>query len=117
MPPLAEADEDPAFDRLRDGAQALTELAAELQISTIHSFATSLLRRHPLEAGIPPTARFVKEDEDDLSDIDESGTVQPDCSAKNPIDEFGGIRSFRTLGFFFSFHRIGNPSIKGKMCG
>jgi len=71
MPPLAEADEDPAFDRLRNGAQALTELAAELQISTIHSFATSLLRRHPLEAGIPPTARFVKEDEDDLSDIDE----------------------------------------------
>jgi ATP-dependent helicase/nuclease subunit A len=71
MPPLAEDNGDPAFDRLRDGAQALTELAAELQISTIHSFATSLLRRHPLEAGIPPTARFVKEDEDDLSDIDE----------------------------------------------
>ena len=71
MPLFAELDEDQAFDRLRAGAQALTELAAELQISTIHSLATSILRRHPLQAGIPPTARFVKEDEDDLSGIDD----------------------------------------------
>jgi ATP-dependent helicase/nuclease subunit A len=71
MPPLAELNEGPAFAKLRAGAQALTELAAELQISTIHSFATSLLRRYPLEAGIPPTARFAKEDEDDQPGIDE----------------------------------------------
>ena len=71
MPLFAELDEGTAFDRLRAGAQALTELAAELQISTIHSFATSILRRHPLQAGIPPAARFVKEDEDDLSGIDD----------------------------------------------
>ena len=71
MPLFVELDEDKAFDRLRAGAQALTELAAELQISTIHSFATSILRRHPLQAGIPLSARFVKEDEDDLSGIDE----------------------------------------------
>jgi ATP-dependent helicase/nuclease subunit A len=67
----AEESEDHAFARLRAGAQALTELATELQISTIHSFAASILRRHPLQAGIPPAARFVKEDEDDLSGIDD----------------------------------------------
>ncbi|MGH9339939.1 MAG: UvrD-helicase domain-containing protein [Acidobacteriota bacterium] len=58
-----------AFDRLRKGAEALTELAAQLQISTIHSFAASILRRHPLEAQIPPTARFAREDETDLDSV------------------------------------------------
>ncbi len=71
MPLFTGLDEDSAFDRLRARAQALTELAAELQISTIHSFAASILRRHPLQAGIPPAARFVTEDEDDLSGIDD----------------------------------------------
>ncbi len=40
-----------SFRLLRDGAQALSEQAAQLQISTIHSFAASILRRHPLQAG------------------------------------------------------------------
>ena len=60
-----------AFKRLRAGAQALAEQAAQLQISTIHSFAASILRRHPLQAGIPPTARFSKESKDDLIGIDD----------------------------------------------
>lgn len=66
-----ESDVGDAFVRLRVGAQALAELAVELQISTIHSFAASMLRRHPLQAGIPPNAHFVKEDESDLSGIDD----------------------------------------------
>ncbi|MCZ6877512.1 MAG: UvrD-helicase domain-containing protein [Acidobacteria bacterium] len=60
-----------AYQRLRAGAQALAEQAAQLQISTIHSFAASILRRHPLQAGIPPTARFAREGEDDLVGVDD----------------------------------------------
>ena len=65
-PVLAGQDGEESFQRLRGGAQALSEQAAQLQISTIHSFAASILRRYPLQAGIPPTARFAREDEDDL---------------------------------------------------
>jgi len=71
MPLLTGLDGEESFHRLRDGAQALSEQAAELQISTIHSFAASILRRHPLPAGIPPTARFAREDEDDLVGVED----------------------------------------------
>ena len=71
MPLLSELDGGEAFHRLQAGAQALSEQAAELQISTIHSFAASILRRHPLQAGIPPTAHFAREDEDDLVGIED----------------------------------------------
>ncbi len=64
-------DGEESFQRLRAGAQALSEQAAQLQISTIHSFAASILRRHPLQAGIPPTARFAREDEDDLVGVED----------------------------------------------
>ena len=60
---------DDAPQRLRRGAAALAELAAELQVSTLHSFAASILRRHPLLAGIPPQARFAREDESDLTGL------------------------------------------------
>jgi ATP-dependent exoDNAse (exonuclease V) beta subunit len=68
---LAGLDEEESFQRLRDGAQALSEQAAQLQISTIHSFAASILRRHPLQAGIPPTARFARDDEEDLVGVED----------------------------------------------
>lgn len=59
------------FSCLKQGSQALAECASELQISTIHSLAASILRRHPFESGIPPGARFAKEDEDDLGTLNE----------------------------------------------
>ena len=71
MPLFSGLDGEERFHRLRAGAQALSEQAAQLQISTIHSFAASILRRHPLQAGIPPTARFAREDEDDLVGIED----------------------------------------------
>ena len=64
-------DEEKSFHRFQAGAQALSEQAAQLQISTIHSFAASILRRYPLQAGIPPTARFAREDEDDLVGVED----------------------------------------------
>ncbi len=48
------------FEHLRKGAEALAERASELQISTIHSFATGILRRHPLQSQIPPGTRFAQ---------------------------------------------------------
>ena len=71
MPPFSALDGKEAFKRLRAGAQALAEQAAQLQISTIHSFAASILRRHPLQAGIPPTARLAREGDDDLIGVDD----------------------------------------------
>ena len=71
MPVSAGLDEEKSFHRFQAGAQALSEQAAQLQISTIHSFAASILRRHPLQAGIPPTARFAREDEDDLVGVED----------------------------------------------
>jgi len=59
------------FDYFRRGAEALAERASELQISTIHSFAAGILRRHPLQSQIPPGTRFAQEDEDDVSGIEE----------------------------------------------
>ncbi len=60
---------DAPHQRLRRGAATLAELAADLQVSTLHSFAASILRRHPLLAGIPPQARFAREDESDLAGL------------------------------------------------
>ncbi len=60
-----------SYQRLRAGAQALGELATELQISTIHSLAASILRRYPLQAGIPPAAHFAREEEDDLAGVED----------------------------------------------
>lgn len=60
-----------SYPRLRMASEALAELASELQIFTIHSFAASLLRRHPLEAGIPADVRFAREDEDDLAGLED----------------------------------------------
>ena len=59
------------WSRLRLGASALAERAFQLQISTIHSFAASVLRRHPLAAGFPASVHFAREDEDDLLGIEE----------------------------------------------
>ncbi len=52
------------FSRIKAGSQALLECASQLQISTIHSFAASILRRHPIEAGMRVDVRFLEEDED-----------------------------------------------------
>ncbi|HSR67817.1 MAG TPA: UvrD-helicase domain-containing protein [Acidobacteriota bacterium] len=60
--------QDP-LERLRLGAGALSELAADMQISTLHSFAAGLLKRHPLQAAIAPGAHFAREDETDLSTL------------------------------------------------
>ncbi|RPI25377.1 MAG: hypothetical protein EHM61_14565 [Acidobacteria bacterium] len=66
------ADAEAGYTLLRQGAEALGELACELQISTIHSLAASILKRHPLEARIPITARFAEENEDDYGDLDDA---------------------------------------------
>ena len=58
-----------SFQRFRLGVEALAERASELQISTIHSLAASILLRHPLEAGLKPGVRFAKEDEDDVDTL------------------------------------------------
>lgn len=63
---VAEAKTVGSFTRLRRGARALSELASELQISTLHSFGASILKRHPLAAEIPPGIRYAEEDEDDI---------------------------------------------------
>lgn len=56
---------------LQKGTEALMERFSELQISTIHSFATSILRRHPMENKLPPNCQFAREDEDDIVDLEE----------------------------------------------
>ena len=61
------------FELLRRGAQALAERSPELQISTLHSFASTLLSRYPVEAGIPLDARF--ESDDDPAGIDREGKL------------------------------------------
>lgn len=61
----------PRYGRLRQGAEALAELAAELQISTLHSLAASILRRHPLAAGLPADVRFSRDDEEEMMGIDD----------------------------------------------
>ncbi len=60
-----------SFERLHRGAEALSEVASELQISTLHSFAAGLLSRHPVEAGLPPGCRFAGEDEDQPAELEE----------------------------------------------
>jgi ATP-dependent exoDNAse (exonuclease V) beta subunit len=57
------------YRSLRDGCEALAESASELQISTIHSLAVSILRRHPVEAEIPLGTRFAREDEEDIEEL------------------------------------------------
>ena len=57
------------FNALRAGAEALAELATELPVCTLHSFAAALLRRHPIAAGIPPTAQFAEEDKATSPDV------------------------------------------------
>ena len=69
---LGGGDPEHGFVRLRHGAEALAELACDLQISTIHSLAACILQRHPLESGIPVTARFAEENEDDYGDLDDA---------------------------------------------
>lgn len=59
------------FDALRAGAEALAELAAELQISTLHSFAARLLRRHPAAAGIGPDVTLAEEEDTPFRDLTE----------------------------------------------
>ena len=59
------------FTALQEGARALAEAATELQVSTIHSFASSILRRHPMAAAIPPTAQFAQEDNGSAPDVGE----------------------------------------------
>jgi len=63
--------EQESFSRLRAGAEALAELAFELQISTIHSLALAILRRHPLAAALPPDVRFADEDDPDSAGMED----------------------------------------------
>jgi ATP-dependent exoDNAse (exonuclease V) beta subunit len=56
------------FAGLALGAAALAERAAELQVVTLHSYAAAILRRHPIAAGIPPSAEFAEEDDGLLPD-------------------------------------------------
>jgi ATP-dependent helicase/nuclease subunit A len=63
--------EQGSFARFQAGLKALADLAPELQICTLHSFATSILRRHPLFSGIAPGTRFAREDEDDFEEVPE----------------------------------------------
>jgi len=65
-------DPEPGFARLRQGAEALAELACDLQISTIHSLAAGILQRHPLQSGLPVAVRFAEENEDDYGDLDDA---------------------------------------------
>jgi ATP-dependent helicase/nuclease subunit A len=58
------------FEALRAGAEALAELATELPVCTLHSFAAAVLRRHPIAAGIPPMAQFAEENETTAPDVD-----------------------------------------------
>lgn len=53
-----------SFDRIRSGAQALAENAADFQISTIHSFAATLLKRNPIESRLSPSLKVGVESED-----------------------------------------------------
>ncbi|MCX7915944.1 MAG: UvrD-helicase domain-containing protein, partial [Verrucomicrobiae bacterium] len=57
------------FPALRAGAEALAELATELQVSTLHSFAARLLRRHPAAAGIGPDVILAEEEETPFRDL------------------------------------------------
>jgi len=57
------------FPRLQSGAEALGELATELRVCTLHSFAVTLLQRHPIAAGIPPNAQFAEEGDTTLADV------------------------------------------------
>lgn len=57
------------FPRLQSGAEALGELATELRVCTLHSFAATLLQRHPIAAGIPPNAQFAEEGDTTLTDV------------------------------------------------
>lgn len=59
------------WDRFRAGVQALSEHLTDLQVSTIHSYAAALLRRYPLEAGLPADCRAAREDEDEVSDLED----------------------------------------------
>jgi len=65
------ADLEAGYQALRQGAEALAELASELQIATIHSVAATILKRRLLESKIPVTARFAEENEDDGGNLDE----------------------------------------------
>ena len=101
MPLLATLDRGEAFDRLRAGTRALAELASELQISTIHSLAVSILRRHPLHAGVPPTTRFAREDEDEFTAIEDQvidrwwqQEVISDSGLRDQVSELLGVVSF-----------------------
>ena len=66
-----ESSPDGSFEQVRLGAEALAEVASELQISTLHSFAAGILRRHPVESGLPVGCRFAREDEDQPEELRE----------------------------------------------
>ena len=55
------------FARLSQAAQTLSEVGADLQVSTLHSLAFSILMRHPLQARLPFQVRFAVEEESDLA--------------------------------------------------
>ncbi len=62
---------DRSFGTLRRAAEGLAEVASELQISTLHSLAATLLRRHPVETRLPVDCRFAQEDEDQPVELEE----------------------------------------------
>lgn len=57
------------FPKLQPAAEALAEMATELQISTIHSLAARILRRHPAAAGIGPDVVLAEEEDTPFRDL------------------------------------------------
>ena len=75
----------------------------DLRISTIHSFCMNLLKRYPLEAGLPPdfgilderdrTYKMQKAIEDTLEELDR------DAAIMSPLHDYSADDLINTLGF------------------
>lgn len=81
----------------------------DLRISTIHSFCMNLLKRYPLEAGLPPdfgilderdqTYKMQQAIEDTLEELDRDAGIMPplrDLSADDLIDTIGFLLRIRS---------------------
>lgn len=58
-----------AEEALQRAAATLVELAAELQVSTLHGYTARLLSRYPIEACLPAGVGFASEDEASASEM------------------------------------------------
>lgn len=75
----------------------------DLRISTIHSFCMNLLKRYPLEAGLPPdfgilderdrTYKMQQAIEDTLEELDRDAGIMP------PLRDYSADELINTLGF------------------